>query len=128
MSEGVVRTASAPVAQTQTPAGDTTTSATEHEASLFATYEDDQKHPYVADYFGVPDVWDKEEGFKNELRTIEGYLREKVTKGDLSNKTKDVQKYLQEFEKKAGTNPYENTHKRISQILAYIDFRKVIDS
>lgn len=130
MSEGIVRTASAPVAPATSDApADTTTSATQNnESSLFATYEDDQGRPFSSDYFEIGNIWDKEEGLTNELRTIEGYLREKVTKGDLENQTKAVKKFLTELEKKAGTNPYENTHKRISRVLAYIEFRKVVDS
>lgn len=98
-----------------------------HIDSLLATYQDDQGHPYTANYLDLKGVWDKTEGLANEIKTIEGYLRQQVDKGNLENSTKSAEKYLKELEKKAGTNPYESTTKRITRILAYIDFQKVVN-
>ncbi len=107
-----------------TQAGD---SVVTHVDSLLATYQDDQGLPYTAKYLDLDGVWDKTDGLTNELKTIEGYLREEVSKGNLDNSTKAAEKYLKELEKKAGTNPYESTTKRISRLLAYIDFQKVVN-
>lgn len=98
-----------------------------HIDSLLSTYQDDQGKPYVAQYLDLEGVWDSEPTLKNELNTVEGYLREQVKKGNLENTTKAAKKYLSDLEKKAQTNPYESTSNRLSKILAYIEFRNVVD-
>jgi hypothetical protein len=126
----VVRTASEPVTTTETnaPGADPSHISDSHEASLFATYEADQKHPYVADYFEVPDMWDKEETLARDLKEIEGYLRSRVENQKLANSTKAAKEFLKELERKAGLTRYESAPQRIEKILAYIDFKKVVDS
>lgn len=132
MSESVFRTAApAPVATSTDSAKGVDSPGVApdtHEASLFATYEEDQGNPYSADYFEVKSIWKDEPTLANELKTIEGYIREKVTSKQLENNTKSAKKFIQELEKKAGTNQYENTNKRIQKLLAYIEFRKVVES
>lgn len=98
-----------------------------HIDTLLATYQEDQGNPYVAQYLDVKDVWDKSENLKNEVNTIEDYLRHQVKEGNLDNTTKAADKYLKELEKKAGANPYETITKRITKILAYIEFQRIIN-
>lgn len=132
MSESVFRTASpapAPVSTESAKGVDSPGVAPDtHESSLFATYEDDQGNPYAADYFEIKGIWKDEPTLANELKTIEGYIREKVSNKEIENNTKSAKKFIQELEKKAGTNVYENTNKRIQKLLAYIEFRKVVES
>ena len=131
MSDPTFRTANTPVEPApkvaDKPIVDAGTPVETHVDSLLATYQDDQGKPYVAQYLDIADIWDKEPTLKNELNTIEGYLREEVTKGRLENNTKSASKYLKELEKKAETNPYESTTQRLSKILAYIEFKKVVN-
>lgn len=93
---------------------------------LLATYSDDQGKPYIAEYLGVDNIWDQDKTLENELNTIEGFLKDQIKKGKLDNSTKAGNKFLQALEKKAETNPYEGTNKRISKILAYIEFQRVV--
>lgn len=109
------------------PIVDAGTPVETHIDSLLATYQDDQGKPYVAQYLEVSEIWDKEPTLKNELNTIEGFLRDEVKKGNLENNVKAASKYLKDLEKKAETNPYESTTKRLSKILAYIDFRRTVN-
>lgn len=131
MSDSVFRTANTPASTDSAPAEkptvDTRTAAETHVDTLLVTYQDDQGKPYVAQYFELDGVWDKDSSLKNELNTVEGFLRQEVTKGKLENNTKSAKRYLNELEKKAQTNQYESTTKRLSKLLAYIEFRKVID-
>jgi len=93
-----------------------------------ATYSEDMGKPYVAKYYEIESVWDKEPTMALEVKTIEAFIQNQVKKGDLDNSTRATDKYLKEIEKKAGLTGYETPTKRISAILAYIDFKKVIDS
>lgn len=128
MSEAF-RTAAPPsVEAPATPVADPTMIASEHEASLFATYEDDQGHPFIADYLDIKTVWDKEASLSSEVKQIEGYIREEVSNGKIENSIKAAKKFIQELEKKAGVSQYESTNKKISRLLAYIDFRRKVDN
>lgn len=108
-------------------AGDPSHIPDEHEASLFATYEDDQKSPYTAKYFEVDNVWKEEPTLARDLKEIEGYVREQVTSKKVANTVKAAQKFLKELERKAGLSTYESPNKRIDKLLAYIDFRRTVD-
>lgn len=99
-----------------------------HAETLLATYKEDMGVPYTADYLDIKDIWDKTEGLSKEVETIESYLQEQVELGNLENSTKSAEKYLKELESKAGINEYETTTKRITKILAYINFQKVVNS
>lgn len=130
MADTTFRTASEPTVEAPAPttpviqAGDSVeTKAPE----LLATYQYDQGRPYTADYFDLAGVWDKTENLSGELKSIEAYLKDQVAKGNLDNSTKTAEKYLKELEKKAGIGTFETTNKRISTLLAYIEFRKTVD-
>ncbi len=112
---------------TEKPGEDSsTTVVSDHKDTLLATYQQEIGKPYVATYFELPNMWDKDPSTKNDLNTIEGYLKSKQASGDLENSTKAAAKYLREMEKKAETNPYESTTNRINKLIAYIDFQRVV--
>lgn len=130
MSDGATfRTAAAPVAAADSPTAaiDPSHVSDTHEASLFATYEADQKRPFMADYFEVPQVWDKEPGMSRDIKEIEGYIRQQVSDKKIDNSIKAVKEFVKELERKAGLSRYESTPQRIVKLLAYLDFRKVVD-
>lgn len=99
-----------------------------NESSLFATYEADQKKPYSADYFEISEIWDKEPSLARDLKEIEGYIREQVSNKKVDNSTKAAKEFLKEMERKAGLSRYESTPQRIQKILAYVDFKRVVES
>ncbi len=130
MSDSVIRTKQVvePIAEAPTPiAVDERSPVETHVPELLATYAEDMGKPYTATYFELDSVWDSEPTLSNELRTIEGFMQSEIKKGNLENNVKAGEQYLREIEKKAETNPYESTTKRIQKILAYIEFRRVID-
>lgn len=96
-------------------------------ADLLYTYEDEVKRPYVADYLGVTDVWDKEPTLEKELRGLESYLREMVVSQKIGNSTQAAKQFLEHMEKSAGIQPFDNPTRRIAKLTKYIEFRKVID-
>lgn len=97
-------------------------------ADLLATYEQDQGKPYVADYYDIGGVWNKEPTMERDLKEIEGYIRLQVTKGKLDNSTRSAEKFLKALEREAGLTTYESTPQRIQKMLSFIDFKKVVNS
>lgn len=131
-STGSVFRTAAPAAPAKSAApqapGDPSHASDTHESDLFYTYEDDQKKPYAAEYFEVNDVWDKEPTLARDLKEIEGYVRSQVSDKKVDNSTKAAKEFLKELERKAGLSRYESHPQRIQKVLAYIDFKKVVDS
>ena len=130
MTDSVFRTApSEPTEPTeptvQTTDLDTATSSKVSVPDLFVSYEEDQGKPYTADYFELEHTW-KQPELRREIEEINGYIKEQVSKGKVDNSTKAVAAYLKEMERKAGLTRYESTNNRITKILAYIDFQKVV--
>jgi hypothetical protein len=131
MSDAVFRSA-----QTEAPAetpvepasGPVETSGKEVSVpDLFVSYEEDQGKPYVAHYFDLDTTWDREPSMKRDLSEIDGYLKEQVKHGKLANTTKAASQFIKEMERAAGLSRYETTNNRISKILAYIDFKRVVN-
>lgn len=122
----VVKKAEPTVDNPLTPGGK---DATETKAAdLLATYEADQGKPYVADYYEIGGIWDKEPSMARDLKEIEGYIRLQVTKDKLENSTRAAAKYLKQLEREAGLTTYESTPQRIQKMLSFIDFKKVVAS
>lgn len=126
MSEFRQPVAPEPVAET--PKAEVKATTTEHAPELVATYSEDMGKPYVAKYLDMETMWDQEPTMAQEVKTIEAFVQDQVKKGNLDNSTRATDKFLKEIEKKAGLTGYETATKRISAILAYIDFKKVIDA
>lgn len=101
--------------------------STEHAPELVATYAEDMGNPYVAKLLGLESVWDKEPTMAREIKELEGYIQEQVRIGKLDNSTRATDRYFKDMERKAGLTGYESATKRISSLLAYIDFRRVVD-
>ena len=128
MSDSTFRTAVQPT-ESVTPDADTSNSVitTESKNDLVATYSDEHGKPYVAKWFGIENIANEPE-FKRDLGEIEGFIKDRVAKGKLEHSTHATDKYLKELEKKAGLTGYENANKRISSLLAYVDFIRKIES
>lgn len=117
---------STPAPKTDAPIADVGSPIDTKIPQLLATYSEDQGKPYIAEYLELDGVWDQDKTLKTEINTIEGYLKEQIKLGKLENNVKSGQKYLRELEKRAETNPYESTTNRISKLLAYIEFQRVV--
>ena len=104
---------------------DVSTSSKVNVPSLFVSYEEDQGKPYTADYFELEHMW-KQPELKRDIQEINGYIKTQVESGKVGNSTKAVDQFLKEMERKAGLTRYESTNNRITKILAYIDFQRVV--
>ena len=122
MSE-VFRTASEAPAPAPEVKSDTTSTAVTSPSSLFATYQDSVGHPYSADYYGMPTHWrDQQGGFPVEIESIETYLRDLVSSGDLDNSTEAAKSKLTKLEKEAGVDKTMSARGRIRQVAAYVRY------
>lgn len=99
-----------------------------HAPDLLATYRDDMGKPYVAEYLGVNNVWDQDKNLQRDVEEIEGYLQEQVKSGSVDNSTKAGKEFLKNLERQAGLSRYESGAQRIQKLLAYIDFKRVVNS
>jgi hypothetical protein len=128
MSDSTFRTPVAPVETVvEKPNTDNSVVSGETPNDLVATYADEHGKPYVAKYLNM-DKFANEPEFKRDLGEIEGFIKDRVEKKQLDNSTRATDKYLKELEKKAGLTGYESTNKRISSLLAYIDFIRKVES
>ena len=123
------RTAAEPVetAAPIKPEPDTPKVSDTHAPELVATYSSDMGKPYVAKYLEIEQFADEPE-FKRDLSEIEGFIKERVEKKQLDNSTRAAEAYLKDLERKAGLSRYESTNKRITRLLAYIDFVRKVES
>jgi len=99
-----------------------------HAPELLATYRDDMGKPYVAEYLDVTNVWDQDKTLQRDVEEIEGYLQEQVKNGVLDNSTRAGKEFLKQLERDAGLTRYESGANRIQKLLAYIDFKRVVNS
>lgn len=129
MSDTAFRSASPQADTAPTPDADTSNSvvSTKTANDLVATYEAEHGKPYVAKYLNIENISTEPE-FKRDLGEIEGFIRNRVESKKLDNSTHATDKYLKELEKKAGLTGYEGANKRISSLLAYIDFIRKVES
>lgn len=112
----------------QTPVIESGSPVETHAPELLATYRDDMGKPYVAEYLGVDSVWDQDKSLQRDVEEIEGYLQEQVKNGVLDNSTRAGKEFLKQLERDAGLTRYESGANRIQKLLAYIDFKRVVNS
>ena len=117
-----------PKAEPKTEVVDTRSPVETKAPELLATYSEDQGKPYVAQYLGIENVWDQDATMRNEVETIEGYIKDQISKGKLDNSVKAGDKFIRQMEKDALVNPYESATNKISKLLAYIEFKRVVES
>ena len=91
---------------------------------LLVSYEEDQGKPYVAQYLELDTMWNKDKGLERDIREIDSYLKDQVSKGKLDNSTKAANQFIKELERSAGLTRYESVNNRISKLLPYIDFKR----
>ena len=128
MTNSVFRTSNTEAPEAPAPKADGDTATVPDKVSvpnLFASYEEDQGKPYTAEYFELDHMW-KQPELKRDITEINEYIKEQVSKGKVDNSTKAVDQFLKEMERKAGLTRYESTNNRITKILAYIDFQRVV--
>jgi len=88
----------------------------------YLDYHREKGKPYIADYFGLGELWqDKVGGFKEELDTIDNYVKDEIEQGRLDNSTESVKELLKSIEKQIG-NKTERVTIKIAQMAAFTNF------
>ena len=94
-----------------------------HIEDLAYTYQDEMGHPLTAEYFDVPDMWDRDLGLKADVQKIEEHIKAQIKDKKLANTPEAAKKYLKTLEKKAEVDAVmDSTNNRIEKVHAYIDF------
>lgn len=86
----------------------------------YTDYVAEHNHPLTVDYFELGDRW--EDGYSDEVGTIETYLKNRVDKGDLANSPKAVKAELKELEKINNLKNEERTVIKVGILAAYAKF------
>lgn len=81
-----------------------------------------------AKYLDIENIYDKHPALKSEVTGIDTYLKELQVSGKVDKSDKAVATFMKDLESKAGAKPYESVNQRITKILAYIRFRRVVDN
>lgn len=88
----------------------------------YLDYESEKGKPYIAEYFGLDEMWqDKVGGFEEEISTINKYVKNEIEQGRIDNSTEAVKTLLKDMEKQIG-NKTERTTIKIAQMAAYTEF------
>lgn len=94
---------------------------------LLATYSEDQGKPYVAKYYDIENIWDDQPSMRYEVNLIEGFLQDQIKQGKLDNSVKAGEDFLKDLERRAEISPYESVNQKITKLIAYIEFRRIVD-
>jgi len=89
----------------------------------YLDWEHEKGKPYVAEYFGLGELWnDKVGGFEEELDTIKTYIKDEIEQGRIDNSTDAVKILLKGIEKQMGGIKTERTTIKIAQMAAFTEF------
>lgn len=93
----------------------------------FTLYRQDKGKSLIAEYFGIEDGWDDKNVYGKEVEEIEQYFEDKIGQGGIENTPKAVKEVLKRYEKAIGYTPEERTVVKVQKLIAYLDFRRVVD-
>lgn len=88
----------------------------------FLDYEATYHKPLPVDFFKLMKWEDPEGGFKDEVKTIDNYLKKLVNSGNMDNSVENAKEKLKTIEKMVGADKTERTVVKIAKIAAYIKF------
>lgn len=86
----------------------------------FTDYEQEYNHPLAVDYFELGDNW--EDGYSDEVGTIDMYLKKQVEKGELPNSIKAIKAEIKELEKINNLKKEERAVIKVGILAAYAKF------
>lgn len=94
---------------------------------LYATYELDHHIPFVADHYGLKELWNnKDLTYETEVKTIDSYLMDEIKAGQLDNSTKSVKNVLSKLERLAGVNKDAPTSVKVQQLAEFTKYLKTL--
>lgn len=130
MTESIARSGDAPgpSASVQEKSGDNATTHASEVEPPFTDYESQKRHPYLVDHFKLGDRWSDElGGFNDEVKSIEGYFKDKIHKGEMKDDISAVREKINGIYKLCNIDKTERTTMQIEKLAAYIDFLRKTD-
>ena len=130
MAEVTFRTAQTPReqhAEPITPAEEKVTTGTGKEDVPFLDYRRFNHKPFMADYYGIENIWDVDSTITKEVETVEDYLKGQVEVGELKNDTEAVKKKIKKLEKMANIDDTERTSDKMRKLVAFINYQKELE-
>ena len=130
MAEVTFRTAQTPREQHTepiTPAEEKVTTGTGKEDVPFLDYRRFNHKPFMADYYGIENIWDVDSTITKEVETVEDYLKGQVEVGELKNDTEAVKKKIKKLEKMANIDDTERTSDKMRKLVAFINYQKELE-
>lgn len=89
----------------------------------YTEYENDKGVPYLVDHYELGSYWnDRNNGFIEEIATIEDYLKNQAIKGEIDNSLKGVKNRLKEIEKVVGVKNESRVVVKLGMLSEYIKF------
>lgn len=120
--ESVEPSVSAPQESSERTVAETTAKPSSDE--LYATYDLDHNAPYLADHFGIENLWnDPGLTYKSEINALDEYLMGEIKNKTLDNSTGAVKSRLAALERQAGipkTAPVELKVKLLAEHASYL--------
>jgi hypothetical protein len=92
----------------------------------YTLYEQSNKLPLTADYFDIKLTWDQA-AMVEDVQTIESYLKNIVSKGDVADDTTKVRQKMKQIEKLAGIDQLESTAQRIIRLSEFVKYLQRIE-
>lgn len=89
----------------------------------FTSYAKEKGQPLSVDYFKLGKYWDDPDGgFEKEISSIEGYLLNKIEKGEIADTISAVKKELKKMEKINNLKDEERIVVKLGTLAAYTKF------
>ena len=92
----------------------------------FTSYEIDKGKPFVVDHYELGNLWneadDYSDGYQGEVDTINSYLDQQISRGEINNTITSVKNELKRIEKITNIKKDTRTAVKIGIITAHIKF------
>lgn len=102
--------------------------ASEKAEGVFIGYQEDYGVPYVAQYFDIAEMYKGEPDSFTEVDTINDYIKQLISNGELDNTLKAVDAKIKAIEELAGVKPEERTVMKLVRLAEYCKFMNNIDN
>lgn len=124
------RKAKQPVAEPEAPApsqaAPVADDAVTSDAETLPTSPSAESSP-SAKYLEVENIYQKHDSMREEVADIDSYIKGLQATGRVDKSDKAIATFMKDLESKAGAKPFESVNQRMTKILAYIRFRRVVD-
>lgn len=96
---------------------------------LYVGYENDHGVPYVANFYGIGNLYNQEpDTYHEEIDAIGKHIEQLIGDGELSNSLEAVDLKLKQLEKLAGVDKTERTVMKLIRLAEYCKFMNNVNN